>query len=208
MAVNDHALKTIQEVQTRKRSLTDIVLWPISKKVATRVIIAETFADAMSVLGTQIARIRLEAEEAAIRLNNLDQSLVVLHEMLSRENMTLTNEKEELLAELWTKLGGNKRKLKGVDSHLWLLKKVGDWRLRAQVHVVATIQALDGMSEDMEDLRERVGRPELIGESVPPEVHMKSIQAGLERLKVDRHRAKAREEENMRRIMSIDGDEY
>ncbi|KAI0697038.1 hypothetical protein BC835DRAFT_1270949 [Cytidiella melzeri] len=206
-AVNEHALQTIQEAQAAKASLslTGLILWPISKGVATKVIVAETFADAMSVLETQISRIRLEAEATAILLNNLEQSLITLHELLTRENITLSHEKEELLAELWTKLGGNRKKLRGVNNHMWLMQRVGDWRMRAQVHVVATLQALDSMSEDMEDLRERVAKPELIGEGVPPEVHMKSIQAGLDRLKVDRKRAKEREEENLRRALSIDG---
>ena len=206
--MNDHALKTIEMAQAPKtHSLTELILRPFNTKLAARAIVAETFADAMSVLEAQIRRIRLEAEEAAIRLTKLEQSLVTLHETLTRENITLTNEKEELLAELWTKLGGNKKKVRGVDNHLWLLQRIGDWRSRAQVHVVATMQALDSMSEDMEDMRERVSRPELIGENLPPEVHMKSIQAGLERLKFDRNRTKKKEEENLRRILSIDEDE-
>lgn len=207
MAVNDHALQTIQQAQSSKKSLTDIILWPVTKSVSTRTIVAATFSDAMSVLEAQIRRIRLEAEASAVYLDKLEESLITLHEMLARENITLTHEKDELLADLWTILGGNRHKLKGVNSHLWLLRKIGDWRMRAQVHVVATIRALDAMSEDMEDLRERVGNPALIGESVPPEVHMKSIQAGLDRLKDDRKSAKEREEENMRRVLSIDTDD-
>ncbi|KAI0346384.1 hypothetical protein BDW22DRAFT_747038 [Trametopsis cervina] len=206
-AVNQHAMRTIEDAQASKSSLSlsGLILWPISKSVSVRSIVTSTFADAMTVLETQIARIRLEAEATAVYLNNLEQSLITLHELLTRENVTLTHEKEELLAELWTKLGGNKRKLKGVNSHIWLMQRVGDWRMRAQVHVAATIQALDGMSEDMEDLRERVAQPELIGESIPPEVHMKTIQAGLDRLKTDRRHAKQREEENLQRLLRIDG---
>ncbi|KAI0087425.1 hypothetical protein BDY19DRAFT_955729 [Irpex rosettiformis] len=206
-AVNEHALQTIQDAQSLKTSLsfTSLILWPISKGVVTQTVVADTFVDAMSVLETQISRIRLEAEAAAMHLNNLEQSLVTMHELLIRENFTLTKEKEELLAELWTKIGGNRKKLKGVNNHLQLLVHMGDWRKRAQVYVVATMQALDAMSEDMEDLRERVAKPELIGESVPPEVHMKSIQAGLERLKVDRRRAKEREEDSLRRVLILDG---
>ena len=45
------------------------------------------------------------------------------------------------------------------------------------------------MSEDVEELREKVANPALIGENVPVEVHMKSIQGGLDQLQSDRQKA-------------------
>ena len=200
-------MKTIQDAQAAKSSLfvIDFILRPISKGVVIQTIVADTFADAMSVLETQLSRIRLEAEATAVYLNNLEQSLSTMHELLTRENVTMTNEKEELLAELWTRIHGNRRKLKGMNDNLHFLEHVGVWRKKAQETVVATLQTLDTMSEDMEDLRERVAKPELLGERIPPEVHIKSIQAGLERLKVDRKRAKVRGEENLRKVLRLDG---
>ena len=200
-------MKTIQDAQAAKSSLfvIDFILRPLSKGVVTQTIVADTFADAMSVLETQLSRIRLEAEATAVYLNNLEQSLSTMHELLTRENVTMTNEKEELLAELWTRIHGNRRRLKGMNDNLHFLEHVGVWRKRAQETVVATLQTLDTMSEDMEDLRERVAKPELLGERIPPEVHIKSIQAGLERLKVDRKRAKVRGEENLRKVLRLDG---
>ena len=200
-------MKTIQDAQAAKSSLfvIDLILRPLSKGVVTQTIVADTFADAMSVLETQLSRIRLEAEATAVYLNNLEQSLSTMHELLTRENVTMTNEKEELLAELWTRIHGNRRKLKGMNDNLHFLEHVGVWRKKAQETVVATLQTLDTMSEDMEDLRERVAKPELLGERIPPEVHIKSIQAGLERLKVDRKRAKVRGEENLRKVLRLDG---
>jgi hypothetical protein len=62
------------------------------------------------------------------------------------------------------------------------------------------------MSEDMEDLRERVAAPELVGSSIPVEVHMKSIKGGLERLKQGRIKAQEREAEAVRRVLAIDSD--
>ena len=200
-------MKTIQDAQAAKSSLfvIDLILRPLSKGVVTQTIVADTFADAMSVLETQLSRIRLEAEATAVYLNNLEQSLSTMHELLTRENVTMTNEKEELLAELWTRIHGNRRRLKGMNDNLHFLEHVGVWRKKAQETVVATLQTLDTMSEDMEDLRERVAKPELLGERIPPEVHIKSIQAGLERLKVDRKRAKVRGEENLRKVLRLDG---
>ena len=133
--------------------------------------------------------------------------LFTLHEIVSRENASISAAKEELLAELWTILGGNKRKLRGMDGHLFLLRHIGEYRTRAAAHVAAALQALIGMSEDMEDLRERVAAPELIGDRIPVEVHMKSIRAGLDRLQADRTRAREREEEAVKKILGVSDDE-
>ena len=91
-----------------------------------------------------------------------------------------------------------------MDGHLFLLSSVGEYRKRALAHVSAALQTLQGMSEDMEDLRERVAAPELVGERIPVEVHMRSIRAGLARLQADRERTKEREEEAVRRILGIE----
>ncbi|EKM58534.1 uncharacterized protein PHACADRAFT_252952, partial [Phanerochaete carnosa HHB-10118-sp] len=158
----------------------------------------------MSVLSAQMQRVVLEAEVNMRNLDALEEQLLTLHEMVHRENRTVSAAKEELLAELWTALGGNKRKLRGLNGHLFLLRNIGAYRSRAAAHVAAALQALEGMSEDMEDLRERVAAPELIGERIPVEVHMKSIRAGLERLQQGRTRAQEREEETVRRLLGVE----
>lgn len=148
-------------------------------------------------------RLIVEAEISLTNLNNLEERLSTLHELVSREDSSLTTAKSELLAALWTKLGGNRGTLRGYDDHLLLLKNLGDYRKRALVHVVTALQTLQAMSEDMEDLRERVAAPELAGSSIPVEVHMRSIQVGLERLKEGRLKAKEREEEAIKRVLAV-----
>ena len=155
-------------------------------------------------LANQMSRVILEAEVSLANLESLDERLQVLHELVSRENKSISAEKEDLLAELWTVLGGNKRRLKGLDGHLFLLRNIGEYRKRAQAHVIAALQTLQGMSEDMEDLRERTAAPELVGERIPVEVHIKSIKAGLERLTQKRIKAQEREEEAVRKILGVD----
>ncbi|KAF9005058.1 hypothetical protein BDQ17DRAFT_1424218 [Cyathus striatus] len=102
--------------------------------------------------------------------------------------------KEELLGELWTKLGGNKKALRKFNQHLSLLRDLGEYRKQALIRVVA----VQSMSEDMEDLRERVAAPELVESRVPVEVHIKGIRNGVERLKQGRMKAKGVEEATIR----------
>jgi hypothetical protein len=49
-----------------------------------------------------------------------------------------------------------------------------------RAHVVEALQVLELMAEEMEELRERVAAPELVGDAIPIDVHIKS---GLEKLK-------------------------
>ncbi|TCD66445.1 hypothetical protein EIP91_001382 [Steccherinum ochraceum] len=203
LAVNDHALHAIEGSDSKSPSALS-VFWPFSTAPATREVIREAFVDAMGTLSNQMARVVLEAEASIIGLNDLEERLQTLHDIVTREDGSISAEKDEVLAQLWTKVGGNRRVLKGLDGHLFLLKGVGGYRERARAHVVAALHAVQGMSEDMEDMRERVSAPELTGEHIPVEVHIKSIKAGLERLTQKRLRAQEREEEAVRKVLGIE----
>ena len=206
MAVNDYALKSIESARANEPSPWSIAaLAPWSpKRKAINEVVTETFEDAMNVLSKNLERLIVEAEANWKNLDDLEERLSTLFELVSREDSSISSAKADLLAELWTKLGGNKRKLRNFDGHLALLKDLATYRTQALAHVVAALQTLKGMREDIEDMRERAAAPDLIGSSVPPEVHMKSIEMGLERLKEGRSRAKKLEEEAIQRVLSIE----
>ena len=202
MAVNDYALHAIEEAQSKTSWFSVHSLIPWSRPQSTSEIVTTTFTEAMSVLSTAMGRLILEAEINLGNLNRLEEQLLVLHEIVSREDSTLSSAKAELLSELWTKLGGNQKTLRNFESHLHLLKNLGMYRKKALVHVVAALQTLQAMSSDMEDIRERVAAPELTGSKIPVEVHLKSIRSGLERLRGGRVRARKLEEEAMRQVLA------
>lgn len=155
----------------------------------------------MNTLSANMRRLALEAEVSIADLNTLEEHLKSIHEIVSREDSSMTAAKDELLAQLWTILGGNRKELKGMNKNLALLKGVGGYRDRARAHVVAALQTLETMAEEMEELRERVAAPELVGNTIPVEVHMKSIRSGLERLKDRRIGAKHAEEQIRNRVL-------
>ncbi|KAF8905067.1 hypothetical protein CPB84DRAFT_1676925 [Gymnopilus junonius] len=206
MAMNEFALLSIESARNAEPSfwsLTSLVPGK-SRRKKLDMIIAKTFEDAMDVLSTNMERLILEAEANYQNLNALEEQLGTLHELISREDSSLASAKTELLADLWTKLGGNRKTLRNFDSHLVLLRELGTYRKQALVHVVAALQVLRTMSEDMEDMRERVAEPNLVGPNVPVEVHMKSIHMGLERLREGRTKAKRLSEDAVRRVLLID----
>ncbi|KAI0325453.1 hypothetical protein GY45DRAFT_1330264 [Cubamyces sp. BRFM 1775] len=205
MAVNDYALRTIESAQNEPKSLLRAV-WPFpSAPSRSRDVVVQAFRDSMDVHATEMRRLVLELAVSEANLERLDTHLVALHELCTRENITLSAAREDLLSELWTLLGGNRKRLRGMDFNLELLRELGEYRKRAAAHVAAAKQTLQAMSEDMEDLRERVAAPDVVGDRIPVEVHMKSIQSGLERLKEDRIRARQREDELVRKILSVEG---
>jgi DNA repair ATPase RecN len=208
MAVNDYALHAIEAAHSNSRSyfsIQTLIPWTVPRR--TNEVVTETFTEAMNVLSTAMQRLILEAEVNLANLDKLEERLSTLHELVSREDSSLSSAKSELLSELWTKLGGNRRALRGFDDHLTLLRNLGMYRKKALAHVVAALQTLQGMSSDMEDIRERVAAPELTGSKIPVEVHMKSIRGGLERLKEGRVRARKLEELAMRRVLDIGADD-
>ncbi|KAG6821323.1 hypothetical protein H0H93_000184 [Arthromyces matolae] len=179
MAVNDYALHQIESVHAKPPgvlSLYGVIPWAAQKP--TYDVVIRTFDEAMGVLSTSLERLILEAEVNLANLERLEERLSTLHDIVSREDVTISNAKSELLAELWTILGGNRGKLRNFDSHLVLLKNLSSYRKKALAHVVAALQTLKGMSHDMEDIRERVAAPELLGPRIPIEVHIKSIKTG------------------------------
>ncbi|KAG2060918.1 hypothetical protein BDR06DRAFT_1002133 [Suillus hirtellus] len=201
MAVNGYAMRTIQEAEKNAPppySLTALI--PFHFGPTTQEVIVDAFTSAMDTFSIVIQRLILEAEISLHNLDVLEEDLSVVREVVMREDIDVTTEQSELLGALWTKLGGNRRALRDNDRRLGLLKDLGDYRRQAQAHVVAALQTLNSMSEDMEDLRERVAAPELVGGRIPLHVHIESIQNGLERLQEGRVRAREREEEVMRKL--------
>jgi len=207
MAVNDYALHSIESARANQPSpwsFSGLMPWKPPKQTIDEVV-TKTFEEAMDVLANNMQRLIIEAENNLQNLNALAERLATLHDIISREDWSLSSAKTELLAELWTKLGGNRKTLRNFENHLALLNGLGEYRKQALVHVVAALQALRAMSEDMEDMRERVAAPNLIGSNVPAEVHMKSIRMGLERLREGRIKAKKLEEDAVRRVLSFNG---
>ncbi|KAJ7096540.1 hypothetical protein B0H15DRAFT_49506 [Mycena belliarum] len=205
MAVNDYALHTIEAAQTPPSSLVRHLIPWSSPRPNTDLILA-TFEDSMNYLSATMQRLIVEFELNLQHLNALEAQLSTLHEFVSREDRSLASAQSELLGALWTQVGGNRRRLRGYEHHFRLLGGLTAYRKQALVHVVAALQTLTQMSEDIENLRERVAAPELAGSRIPVEVHIKSIQNGLDRVKEGRLKAKAQESDAVKRILGPDAE--
>jgi len=200
LAINDYALRAIEAPNASGSSLMGY-LWPFSRNSGKTDLLTTTFSQSLSVLSTSFQRLIIQAEVSLHSLDKLEMQLNNIQDILTREGVDITAAQSDVLADLWTKLGGNREQLRSFKGNLRLLKELGSYRSRALAHVVGALQALQTLSADMEELRERVAAPELTGEEIPVEVHVRSIRSGIERLNEGRVRAREKEEDAMKRIL-------
>ncbi|KAL8960084.1 MAG: hypothetical protein Q9193_003154 [Seirophora villosa] len=140
-----------------------------------------------------------EAQFLLSVLRNSDNRLDVIHGIAVREDFHAQGSKEEVMSHLWTMLGGNRKALGKLDSDIRLLDQVNGNCQAAIAHVAGTILKLQGIGAELEELRERAGTVELVGErkGVPLSVHIERIVLGVERLEKIRIWARGIENEQM-----------
>ncbi|KAI0042379.1 hypothetical protein FA95DRAFT_1598489 [Auriscalpium vulgare] len=190
-AQNDTIPSWVKGNTLRRKDKQPAIMVPGDEQsmVKAQNVVTQTFTDAMNALSANMRRLVIDAEISLADLERLEQRLISLNAIISREDSSLSSAQSELLSDLWTRLGGNRQAVRGFEEHRALLRNIGSYRQRALAHVVAALQTLQSMSEDMEDLRERVAAPELVGDRIPVEVHMRSIRAGLDRIQERKRRA-------------------
>ena len=197
-SVNDYALQTIEETKTQTSLAVRVLPFVFSNANPIEEAILDTFLISMDSFANHMARLRDEADISMGRLLRLEEHLVVLHEETHRDN------NEDVLSELWTWLGGNKNKPKKMDVDLDLLKNMEKYGKKALAHAVANLQTLHTVDAGMEELRAGLAAPDTIGDEIPVEAHIKSIKAGIDRLKDGQVRASSRQGESMAKILEID----
>ncbi|KAF8485989.1 hypothetical protein DFH94DRAFT_842031 [Russula ochroleuca] len=169
---NDNALRRIEVANSQSRGLSLRRLWG-SSQASTKEVVTRTFTEAMDALSTNMRRLVLEAKVSISDLNKLEEHLRAIHGVVSDGESSFSAARDELLAEPWTILGGNRKELNEMDKHLAVLRGLGGYRHRV----------LESTAEEMEELRGRVDAPELDGDAIPIDVHIESIRSGLDRLK-------------------------
>lgn len=192
--LNDYVLRTIRVAGVPLPSLAQVLPFPIYASDPTREAVVKMFTFSMDTVSNQASRLREEAEVSMRHLIRLEEHLSILYEMVHKEKQGSTVAQEDVLAELWTLLRESGGEFGEVDLTLNLLKNVNKYRQQALAYIVTTLRTLHTLDENMEELRAKVAAPDTIGDRVPTEVHVKSIQEGVERLRQRRIEASARRE--------------
>ncbi|KAJ9668344.1 hypothetical protein H2201_001392 [Coniosporium apollinis] len=200
-------IDSISEREAARGSLTrffaDTVMAPFTSRQTADEMLLEQYLKHTRAVEEEIQDLIFEAQELLRILQNLDDRLDVIAMIALRDGFAAQGSKDELFAALWTKLGGNRSSVHKLNEQLKLLKQVSQYRKMAWAHVSTTILKLQAIAAGLEDLRERVAAPEVVGTSkdTPLEMHIESIQLGVERLEAQRSEARKLEGDNYRRVL-------
>jgi hypothetical protein len=200
--INNWALHTIERPGSSYVPFASSFWWSPSKPSAD--VVTQTFNEVMHVQSKVLDNLIIEAETLQRRLEKLRARLNGIAEISTRESIEVSEDKEKLLGRLWFLLGGHRKDLKRYNNNLALLNGIGTFLQEGKIHVQAALITLRGMKSDMKDLRSRAAAPDVAGSLIPREVHIKSIQAGLSRLKRGKDLAGRLEEEMIQKILKGD----
>jgi hypothetical protein len=179
------------------------ILAPFQPIKFTESLLLDQYIKHTQIVEEEIHKLIDEAQALLMVLNNLEDRLDVIHGIVTRDGHQAKAQKDEILSELWTMVGGNRGKLSKANRQLNLLQQVGLYRKSAYGHVSGTILKLQAIGAGLEDLRERVGAPELLRDrvNIPLSVHIENIQRGVERLEEGRQNARKAESETIRQTL-------
>lgn len=180
--------------------ISDKILAPFQPIKWSEGILLDQYIQHTRIIEEEIAKLIGEAQALLMVLNNLDDRLDVIHGITTREDGHARGRKDEILSELWTMVGGNRKKISKVDRQLNLLQQVGIYRKVAFAHVSGTILRLQAIGAELENLRENVGAPELLRDrsDIPLSIHLENINRGIERLEDGRSNARKLENEQIK----------
>ena len=148
--------------------------------------LVRTFQMSMDSLAAQVSRVLVAATQASSNLDNLEETLAIIHELCAREASLQEVATDELLWSLWTILGGNRRELRQLKYRAEALQDVRRFRSMAVAYVGATSQALYAADAELAELRDRLIDASVGKEDIPIDVHLASIDRTLARFNAER----------------------
>ena len=153
----------------------------------SRTTLVRIFQSSTSILANEVADILVEAAKTVTALDILENHLGRIH-AVSIDDHTLTVAAiENVLSELWTKLGCNGQRLRDLERRVRVLKNLDEYRRRAVSHVAVTVQTLVGIEEELNQLTRKLRHDEANEDfSLPLEVHIASIDGSVRRLREER----------------------
>jgi hypothetical protein len=153
--------------------------------------VIETFLESMDGQSAYIEEVIHQAETSLRHLEKLKGLVHSVHAQVTAADRTLEVKQHELLSTLWSRLGGNIRNKRVFKNNFELLKDLYVYHDMARTHVEAALYALRTMDNGIKELQTSVRKPGLnSNSSIPVEVHVRSITAGLERLRAGKMAAK------------------
>ncbi|KAI9750074.1 MAG: hypothetical protein M1815_002035 [Lichina confinis] len=181
----------------------DAASWIFGKTPFTETAVLDQYIRHARTVEEEINRLITEAQALLLLLTGMEDRLDVINGIVTRETNEAVSSKAEKLSFLRALFGHNRGILSQLGQRIELLKDVGAYRRSAVEHVTATMLRLQEIAAGLEDLRERVATPSLVrGRSdLPLNVHLDSIQSGVQRLEASRLDSRRIEGDHLRRLL-------
>lgn len=199
LAVSKYTIRVLDSFQIEEQSHGAIsqfwgsMLAPFQPVKLSRDVIFDQFIEYTKTIEDEIVKLLQEAELLQKQLYLMDSSTDSIGEVSYKNEKHATAQKDEIYSWLWTRVGGNRSKVKKVNSTIELLQKINLNRKSAATHVSNIILRLLDTKAQLENLRSQVAQPDLIQETLPLSVHIEIILAGTERLENIRSDTRDRE---------------
>ncbi|KAG2742171.1 hypothetical protein P692DRAFT_20646296, partial [Suillus brevipes Sb2] len=116
-------------------------------------------------------------------LDRLESRFSVIRDLVGLESHALSIAKEEVLGDILTLIGFNRKQLAQLNTRFAALNLVGAYRKTALHFVMGVQHGLLDMAEALGALRALTAEPMLTGKSVPMEALIEVINSGVDRLR-------------------------
>ncbi|KAI0752998.1 hypothetical protein C8Q80DRAFT_1096010 [Daedaleopsis nitida] len=146
--------------------------------------VLRTFQTSLAWFTSSISAIIVDASTAAASLDRLDERLAAAHTLCLTEEFDNVLALDDVLWELWTRLGGNRNKVRDLKHRASVLRNVQKYRNVAVAYVAGTMQMLSAVDTELLELRDRLSMSSFESFRIPIEVQLESIESSVRRLRV------------------------
>jgi hypothetical protein len=123
-------------------------------------------------------------ENVSALFDTLEKELGTIRDIAARDDSKVSRNHDELLAQLYTRLGGNAMTRKDLQRQLDLLKSVRQQNNLAFKHVAGVLLKLRAISRSLDDLRDTIAEPLAVGykTEIPLERYLDLVEQSTRRL--------------------------
>ena len=194
---------TIEDSRGAVAKFIDTALVPFhGPKPSTEDAVATLFMKHVSQVKGDVDSLIAEAGISAINLENLETQLWNIHRIGEQDGKGVGTKKHKETKKLAYVFGLNSEAVGDLEEQSNILRALTEQRSLAYAQVSGVLESLKVISDNLEDLRERVSMPGMVSGShkIPLEIQIDIIRRGLRRLQDGRLKIKQRKEEYINEI--------
>ena len=124
----------------------------------------------------------MRAVELETSLSRLDERLDAARDIVVGETKAHLSEKDQILADVWTRFGANSQRVSLLDQNIHILETIHDHRMFANDRIASIGSELQAMKASLEYLRPLASSLLLRGGGSSVGLIMRQVEMGMERL--------------------------